>query len=280
VAAGVKAICVPGSMRVKREAVVDHIFHDTVAGFGPFLDRIAPGILVVHGEERSGHRQIARRFQSKLESEGRGLWRPVAEMQWTAAGDVLVHRSQLAGAIARALGVSDQGTQAELENRIAHAMAARCADDRVLVFDVVDIMVPKIKSQTQALLTLTQELWKDLTLKAREYRDNLPAFLLLSVGYPHVTSFLAFDAKSVRKRSLQALAELQKGKLAEARICVGVLDELRAVTAERTAEFLSRRYDMNAEEAARRAAVVMQYGDNERILDEVGRLLRELNSFG
>ncbi len=243
-----------------------------------FLRRRHPMVVVIHGEDRSGHRHVALRVQHDLERAGNVLWRPVAVLHWFVAGEPLLSRSQLAGGIAKALIIPDTGKQEELEDRIAREIAERCAQDRTVVIDLEEEVTPRDKDQGAALITLIQVLWTALMHRATEYGSILPVFLILPVAYPKPLPGGHRLAKRVQKQILiaeQAIEEIATEARLKGKVRVEVLPKLRPIEQGYVADFLEEVLELDPDDADSMADNIVGAGDNERILQRMARLLAD-----
>ncbi len=244
-----------------------------------FLSRKAPMVIVVHGDERSGHRHVLKRLQVDLERAGNVLWRPVAELSLNLAGDPLLTRSQLTGGIARALSLPDDGAQEDLEDRIAEAIGERTCESRVLVIDLVEELKLRNKDQAHSLLTLTQELWSSLMRGAAEYRSELRVFLLVSVAYPRPLPDNHKNAKKIREITAltsETLSELAAKKRLPGEVQVELLARLEPFDEQYVAEFLEDTLNLKPDRASSIAANLVDLNDNETILERLKNFLIDL----
>ena len=236
-------------------------------------------VIVVHGEERSGHRHVLERVQFDLVQAGNVLWRPVAALQLQKAGSPLLRRSQLAGGIARALSISDEGTQEVLEEELAKTLADRCEDGRVVVVDLQEVLKFQDQQQAQSVLTLIHELWVELMEKATTYQSTLPIFLLVSVASPQLLP--GSDAKAEKGRNMrtvteQLIAQLQEKQRLVGNVRVEVLPELEPFDQDYVAGFLEDVLELAPEQAESTAAYMVELNDNETILARLKLLLSDL----
>jgi hypothetical protein len=240
-----------------------------------FVDRRDPMVIVVHGDRRSGHRHVARRVQVDLERAGKSLWRPVASMHWFVPGERELSRNQLAGGVARALDLRDDGSIETLEERLAKAIAERCSDAKVLVIDVEEVIAPVSQVETDALVTLVQDLWSSVMTRAARFRDSLPVYLLLSIAYPAEPTASDPRAKKqaeTRRRVREAIDHIGTRKRL-GKVRVEVLPELKPFDERYISEFLEEVLELDTERAGSIADHLVEAGDNELILDRMKQLL-------
>ncbi len=258
--------------------VLDFGYEEQRVRIERFVTRRKPMVFVVHGHKGTGHHHVARRIQHDLHKAGNVLWRPVASVHLSNFGEPLVQRSQLAGALARSLSIDDTGSLDALEQRLASVIAERCSDERVLVFCMEELFKPSNRQHANALLTLVHELWTSVLAAASAYRDTLPVFLILCVGYPQELPAGHRRAERARKRisMIRTLIEAlsQKKRLA-GRVRVEVLPELEDFDEEYMIEFLEDVLDLAPARAEAVAENMLSAGDNNEILLRMGRLLDE-----
>ncbi|MGE0822247.1 MAG: CHAT domain-containing protein [Candidatus Binatia bacterium] len=248
--------------------------------FDRFLQRSNPLVVIVHGEERSGHRHVLDRVQFDLENRGgKALWKPIAALRLHAAGDPLVQRSQLAGGIARALELSsDSGTQKELEGRIAWQIAECCRNNQVLIVDLQEVVKFTTPAQATAILTLIQELWADIMEQATAYRSTLPVFLLVSVAYPQPVPEQHRNANKVREMialTEKTITTLQERSRLKGNVRVEVLPKLEPFDEYYVAGFLEDTLELDPDRAESTAAHLVEMNDNETILERFKTFLED-----
>lgn len=243
-----------------------------------FLDRRHPTVVVIHGEARSGHRHVAERVRHDIERRGHDVWLPVPAIHWFVVGEPRVSRQLLAGGIARALYLPEIGAQEALERRIAQEIAERCADDRVVVLDLEEILSLTDEAQADALVLLVQELWSDLMHQALDWRSTLPVYLILSVAYLRTPSAGTHDAERARRQTELTARVIEKiaGKpRLKGQVRVEVLPELKRIEEGYVAEFLENVFDLELDDAARRAAHLVGNNDNETILQRMKQFIED-----
>lgn len=242
-------------------------------GLETFLSRRHPLVVIVHGEEGSGHRYVMERVQFDLEKrEHKTLWRPVAALQLSMAGNPLLLPSQLAGGIAHALSVPSGGTLEELENRLAKTIADRCDDDRVLVIDLQEVLKFRDNTHAEAVLTLIQEVWVKLMEKAAAYRSRLPVFLLLSVAYRRPLPEHHPNAAKIRNLialTEQTVSRLQEKPRLKGNVRVEVLPKLQPFDHPYVARFLENALELDPDDAESIAEHFVDMNDNETILEHL-----------
>ncbi len=245
-----------------------------------FLSRKDPTVIVVHGEQRSGHRHVLDRLQIDLEQAGNVLWRPVAELRLHLIGEPLLRRGKLASGIARALAVPDDGSLGDLEERIAEAIAERSAD-RVLVIDLVEEQTFHGPRQAAAFVTLVTDLWGELMHLASAYRRTLPVFLLTALAYPRPlpdTHAWAHRIQEMLSVTENTIAELKRKRRLSGNARVEILKRLDPFEESYVAEFLEDTVNLEPERAETVAANLVGIHDNETILRNLRNFLKDLEA--
>lgn len=243
-----------------------------------FLNRRRPTVLVIHGDARSGHRHVAERVRHDLEREGRDVWQPVPTLHWFVAGEPRVSRQQLAGGIARALYLSDTGSQDKLERHIAEEIVERCHSERVLVLDLEEVLSLTDFGEANALVVLVQDLWSDLMQQAGKIRESLPIYLVLSVAYPVPASRdpeIIERAERQAKLTAQAIKKIASKPRLKGQVRVEVLTRLEPFGTDYVAEFLFDVFDLEWGDAERRAKHIVGMDDNETILTRMARFIED-----
>ena len=264
---------------VRASASIYEFAHETQRNrLRRFLKRNRPLVVIIHGELGSGHDHVAQRVQHDLELEGRTLWRPVSTMHWFVAGEPMLSELQLLAGIARSLSLDDSGASEDLKSRVGRVLAERCASDRAVVIDLVEVVTLEDSSQAEALLQLVQELWVDLVGRAQREARNLSIFLLLRVGYlPNrlVNHRQDRDIRSQRRRAKSAVEKLAMQPRLPARVRVEVLDELRPIEEDEVSDFLEDVLELEAPRARLKARHLVGMADNETIIRRMRQLLAE-----
>ncbi|MBN1608251.1 MAG: CHAT domain-containing protein [Polyangiaceae bacterium] len=236
-------------------------------GIRMLVGRRQPAVVIVHGQRRRGHRQCLGRLRQELERSNAALWRPVAEFQYYGTNEPLLRRAQLAGAMAKALGLSDQGTQAQLEERIAELLVERTRE-RVLLIEIVHPIIPATEDEAQAVFTLVGELWATLVARAREHSSELPALLLVPIAYDGRRGWRGYPRTAKRTRDvISRLEHEREGCVIE------VLPELEPFRAEELEKFFRVTCDRPPKDARRLASDMLRAGDNEAILERMDQLM-------
>jgi hypothetical protein len=233
------------------------------------VGRRQPAVVIVHGERRRGHRQCLGRLRQELERSNAALWRPVAEFQYYGTNEPLLQRSQLAGAMAKALGLSDQGTQTQVEERIAELLTERTRE-RVLLIEIVHPIVPTTLDEAQAVFTLVGELWASLVARARQHSSELPAFLLVPIAYDGRRGWRGYPRAARQTREVISGLEKERER---AGCVIEVLPELEPFRAEELEDFFRVTCDQLAKDARRLADDMLRAGDNEAILERMDQLM-------
>ena len=215
---------------------------------------------------------MIKRVQKDLEDKT-ALWLPVSDMCWTTHGVVPLNRDELIGAIARALNIDDRGTQEEVETRLAQEIANRCLTGRTVIFDLMDVITPRVEGHAEALVTLVQELWVDLMEAASHISDLLPVFLLISIAYPKPIGFFFNRTRRQAKWAKIAIGKIKKKVKLRGKTRVEVLDELKPIKEEYVIEFLEVVLDMEPALAHQIAQNMINVPDNEGILANMKQLL-------
>ncbi|MSP59415.1 MAG: CHAT domain-containing protein [Myxococcales bacterium] len=242
-----------------------------------YLGRRDPLVVVIGGEVHAGHRYVAERLRFDLGRAGSSLYYPVAVMRWFSPGEKQLSRTLLAGGIARALDLDDEGTREGLEKRIARKIADCCEEGKVLVIDLEELLQPADPVEADAVVELVQELWTSLMNLARR-GDRLPVFLLLSIAWPQ--ELAPSDRRAARAREnrqkIQATVERLRGKpRLEGRVRVEVLKELRPIEEPEVADFLEQVLEIDPDAAEAQARSIVDVGDNETILARMTKVLEE-----
>jgi len=234
-----------------------------------FLSRKLPFVVIVHGEEGSGHRHVLERVQFDLEREGNALWSPIVALRLSTTGNPQLFSSKLTGGIADSLGLATAGTLDDLESRLAQKIAACCADDKVLVIDLQEALKFRDSTHAEAVLTLIQKVWVTLMEKASSYRSRLPVFLLLSVAYPRPLPDQHSNAAKVRNviaLTEQTILRLQKEPRLKGNVRVEVLPKLQPFDQQYVAGFLEDVLELDPDSAERTAEHIVDMNENETIL--------------
>lgn len=245
---------------------------------GRFLQRRQPTIVIIHGDARSGHRHVAERVHHDLKREGRDVWLPVPTLHWFVVGEPRVSRQQLAGGIARALNLAETGSQEELERRIATELVERCRGDRVFVLDLEKPLSLADDGEADGLIVLVQELWSDLMEAAGQLCASLPIYLILSVAYPvPVNRDPRVLARAERQAQLtaQTIERIAAKRHLKGQVRVEVLRRLEPFSVKYVAEFLEDVFDLEWDDAERRAQYLVGLDDNETILERMARFIED-----
>ena len=274
------SLCVPsGNRDQKPSATIMSFGHeDQRQRLERFLRRRDPLVVFVHGVQGAGHRHVLTRLRFDMEQAGLVLWKPVAEMQWYTVGEPQLMRSLLAGEIARALAIADTGSLEDLEARLASTIADRCANNSVMVIDLVDVLILHSQEWANALTTLILHLWSDVMEKAGHYRTELPVFLLVSVAYPRPLPAADPQARrieEIRQRTEDVVTSLESNRRLSGRVRIETLPRLEQINQMYVAEFLEDTLDLDRKEADSIAVNLTGDGihDNETILAGMAREL-------
>jgi hypothetical protein len=264
------ALCAAaGSAKVDGEpANLDALgFGDQEHQLNMLVESRQPTLVFVHGVARMGHTELLGRVQRELEKAGAALWRPVAALNFSA-GDPVIQRQQLAGAIARSLNLPDAGDPAALEAEIAHAIAERTRD-RVLVINVVHPIILEDTHEVDALDDLV-DLWASLvrTAKSRAYLP--PVFFLVPISYAKKRMLLGWDrAARATRGKLEQIADRQVDGV------IQVLPELEPLSEKDLFDFFRVSCAKSKSDAARLAKLALREPDNEAIFERVRSWMKE-----
>ena len=171
--------------------------------------------------------------------------------------------------MAEALGVSSQGSQKELEERLARKILDNTLD-RVLVVEIVHAITPESKAEAEAVFTLVAELWTSLVQRARQWRSAVPAFLLVPIAYSKRRCWYGRRRAAAQTRKvLERLADEpeREGCLIE------VLPELTPFEQKQVEYFLTRACNKSRADARRLASQIIRAGDNEAILERMEQMM-------
>ena len=174
-----------------------------------------------------------------------------------------------------ALGESTEGTQAELENRIALALADR-TEKCVLLIDIQHPIVPANEAEAAAVLSLVKELWVDLIRKARERRARLPVFLLIPLAYEPKRWLLGYTARARKTR--EVIENLVETPELDSNTAVEVLPELEPFTKQDLEDYFRLSCGMPLAEARALAEPMLRYRDNEAIFVGVKEAIKKWKS--
>ena len=241
-----------------------------------FLSRKSPLVVIVHGEEGSGHRHVLERVQYDLEREGNKLWSPIVALQLSTTSNPQLFSSKLTGGIAHSLGLPTEGSLAELESRVAQKIADCCVDDQVLIIDLQEVLKFRDSTHAEAVLQLIQDVWVRLMEKVSAHRSRLPVFLLLSVAYPHPRH--EKDPRAAKIRDVIALTEqtisrLQEKTRLKGNVRVEVLPKLQPFAQHYVAGFLEDVLELDPDFAESTAEHLVDMNDNETILERLQSFL-------
>jgi hypothetical protein len=192
---------------------------------------------------------------------------PIGAMGWYASGIPRLNRGLLLAGIAEALKLPTDGSEAELQRRIENEVFQRCKAGRVVVLDLVDVCMPVLTEEAEALVSLVKVIWKGVM----ERVGQGATFFLLSVAYPTGPSGNAEQERLARS----AVEELRREERLLPHLWVKVLDELTPIGEQYVAGFLEDVLGLDSEDARRKALYMARGRDNEEIIRAMKTLIED-----
>ncbi|MBF0108377.1 MAG: CHAT domain-containing protein [Magnetococcales bacterium] len=272
----------PRSTSTPGATILDFGFDQQAKALKYFLLLEKPLVIVVRGQEGTGHEHFLKQVPHLLESK-RTLWKPLVGFEFRMAGDASLHRHELAGTLAQALEIADDGEQNVLEARLARGIAERCETGKVLVFQINATILLEQDRQAEALLVLVQHLWIAIMTQAMRLRTRLPVYLIVPIATPkqEVPIFdwkklltwrkkneqLRLHFQASEKRMNNLIQRLNTQTSPEHDVRVEILPALEPFTHDEVAQFLDKALAMAGSEHDEALENIMGINhDNTRIL--------------
>ena len=253
--------------------VTDFGFAQQSQALEALLTRESPTLIIIPGEEGSGHSHVMKKAERKLKEKDRSHWDPIPKLYFDTNKTGALFEREFLARFAESIGLDNNGDDNAIRSRIIDSLESELQHFDVIVFQFEEpLSLLRGETPEQNHILQICAVLETILIQLKEgekFEKPLSFFFLLPIEYPK-----SDEEPELAQKGKRFIEQLKKSS--EQTLRTRVVKELQRLGDSEIEEFLENSFDYSSDEVAHHLERLRKK-DNEKIVKHISNLIKYSN---